>query len=148
MSSAKPIPYVVAGVAGVAAVAIAVGAYAAGNSSSGNSGTATAAQGTPGRQLPPNGQGPLGFGTPVTGAAADKAKAAALAKYRGSVQQVMKLNDGSYVVHVITSSTEYHVLVSKDFKVMGADQGGPGAGGPPQGLAPQSGTAAPPGTTQ
>jgi len=37
--------------------------------------------------------------------------------------------DGSYVAHVITSNGEYHVTVSRDFKVTGAQQGGPGQGG-------------------
>jgi hypothetical protein len=36
----------------------------------------------------------------------------------------MKLSDGTYVAHVITSNGEYHVTVSKDFKVSGAQQGG------------------------
>jgi hypothetical protein len=36
----------------------------------------------------------------------------------------MKLDDGSYVVHVITSNGEYHVAVSKDFEVTGAQPGG------------------------
>jgi hypothetical protein len=88
-----------------------------------------------------------GFGTPATGAAAARARAAALAKYRGSVERVDKLPDGSYVVHVITPKAEYHVLVSKDYHVTGADQGhgAPGRGGPPPaGNAPRSGTAAPP----
>ena len=66
----------------------------------------------------------------MTGAAADKAKAAALAKYNGSVEQVMKLNDGSYVVHVIRyDDTEVHVLVGKDFRVTGVEQGGDGRPG-------------------
>jgi hypothetical protein len=56
----------------------------------------------------------------------------------------VKLQDGTYVVHVITSGGERHVHVSKDFKVIGADQGGPGAGGPPPGVPPQGG--APQGT--
>ena len=73
-----------------------------------------------------------------------KAKAAALARYEGSVEQVVQLGDGSYVVHVITSAGEYHLSVSTDFKVTGAEQGRPGAGGapasPPAGAAPQGGT--------
>ena len=87
-------------------------------------------------------QPPAGFGTPATGAAAAKAKAAALAKYKGTAERVMKLPDGSYMVHVLTSGGgEYHVAVSKDFAVTGAQQGGPGgSGGPPQGAAPPSGS--------
>jgi hypothetical protein len=98
----------------------------------GSSGIANAAQGLPagrpsgGFQPPPNGQAPPGFGAPATGAAAGRAKAAALTKYRGTVEQVMQLQDGSYAVHVITADGEYHVLVSKDFKITGAQQGGPG----------------------
>jgi hypothetical protein len=148
MSRSKPMRYVAAG---VAAVALAFGAYAVGNSNSSNSsngvanasGAAPAANGQQqvpqGGQVPRNGQGPPGgFGTPVSGATAKKVEAAALARYNGSVEQVMKLDDGSYVVHVITSNGEYHVAVSKDFKVTGAQQGGPGAGGAgvPGGAAP------------
>jgi hypothetical protein len=81
-----------------------------------------------------------GFGTPVSGATAAKAKTAALAKYKGTVERVMKLDDGSYVVHVITSSGEYHVAVSKDFKVTGAQQGGPGASGAPPAGSSESGS--------
>lgn len=73
-----------------------------------------------------------GFGTPATGAAADKAKAAALAKYPGTAERVMKLSDGSYVVHVMRSSGgEVHVLVSKAFAVTGTEQGPPAGGAPP-----------------
>ena len=138
MSSSRPAKFAVGG---LAAVVLALGAYAIDNSNSGNgtSGTAAAAQAgqAPGGRTPPGGHTPRsgrmppGFGAPATGAAADKAKAAALAKYKGSVEQVVKLSDGSYVVHVITSKGEYHVHVSKAFEVTGADQGGPGRGGPP-----------------
>jgi hypothetical protein len=145
MSSSKPATFAVAG---IVAVAVAFGAYALGNSNSGNgtSGAASAAQPGAGR-FPGNrnGNAPPGFGAPVTGATADKVKAAALARYKGTVEQVMKLDDGSYVVHVLTANSEYHVHVSKDFTVTGVDQGGPGAGGPP-GAAPQ-GAVPRPGTT-
>ena len=144
-NNSKPIPFVVAG---VAAVLLAFGAYALGKSNSNNNTASTpaAAQvpGTTGNGQVPgqNGQAPPGFGTDVTGAAASKAKAAALAKYDGDVERVMKLDDGSYVVHVLTSSGEYHVLVSKDFEVTGAQQGGPGQGGGVPGTgAPQTGGA-------
>jgi hypothetical protein len=131
---------------GVAAVVLAFGAYAIGSSHSdqGTAGTANASAGSvpgarPGR-MPQNGQGPRpGFGTPVTGTAADKVKAAVLARYQGTVERIMQLGDGSYVVHVLTSSDELHVAVSKDFKVTGAEQGGPGAGGPP-GARPSQGS--------
>ena len=136
MPISNPIKYAAAG---IAAVVLAFGAYALGNSSSGNgtAGSANAAQQpVPGgrlRQMPQNGQAPPGFGTPATGADATKATAAALARYKGTAERVMKLQDGSFVVHVITSGGEYHVAVSKDFKVTGAQQGGPGhgAGAPP-----------------
>jgi hypothetical protein len=145
-NNSKPIPFLAAG---VAAVLLAFGAYALGKSNSNDSTTtapaATQLPGTSNGQVPgqngqvpsqngqvpgQSGQAPPGFGTDVTGAAASKAKAAALAKYDGTVERVMKLDDGSYVVHVLTSSGgEYHVLVSRDFKVTGAQQGGPGQGG-------------------
>ena len=147
MSGSNPIKYIVAG---VAAVVIAFAAYAIGNSNSGNGtsgvanasqpGAANAAPGNgqfPGNGGPPQGgQAPPGFGTPATGAAAAKAKAAALSRYSGTVERVMKLPNGSYVVHVVTSKGEYHVTVSRDFKVTGAQQGGPGHGGPPAGMHP------------
>jgi hypothetical protein len=41
----------------------------------------------------------------------------------------MKLDDGSYEVHVIRSGgEEVHVLVSKDFRITGTEQGGPPPG--------------------
>jgi hypothetical protein len=80
-----------------------------------------------------NGAGPQGgFGTPVTGATADKAKAAALAKYPGTAERVVQLPDGSYEVHVITKSGgEVHVKVSKAFQVTGTDTGPPAGAAPP-----------------
>jgi hypothetical protein len=145
MSTPKPITFAAAG---IAAVVIAFGAYALGSSNSdqGTSGTANATaagQVSGDSQLPQNGQARPGFGTPVAGAEADKAEAAALAKYKGTAERVMKLDDGSYVVHVITSNSEYHVSVSKNFEVTGAQQGGPGRGGAPGislGTAPQGGS--------
>jgi len=113
--------------AGAAAVAVAIGGLAIGNSSSSNgaSGTTNATQAVPPAQAPRSGQVPQnwrpGTGTIITGAAADKAKAAALAaKYQGTVNRVLKLSDGSYVVHLIATSGPHHVFVSKDFKVTGA----------------------------
>jgi hypothetical protein len=55
----------------------------------------------------------------------------------------MKLANGSYVVHVIQSGGkgEVHVLVGKDFKVTGTEQGGPPGGAPPAGSNAPSGTA-------
>lgn len=115
--------------AGLAAALLALGGYAIGKSNT--SDTATAAAGPQAAaQMPQQqtGQAPPGFGTQATGVAAEKAKAAAVAKYPGNVEGVMQLSDGSYVVHVITSSGEVHVAVSKDFTVTGTEQGP--AGGP------------------
>jgi hypothetical protein len=70
--------------------------------------------------VPPNWQ--PGTGMIITGAAADKAKAAAVAaKYGGTVNRVLKLSDGSYVVHLIATSGPHHVFVSKAFKVTGSE---------------------------
>jgi hypothetical protein len=128
MSASKPMRYIAAG---ITAVAIAFGGYAVGssNSSDGTNGVANAAQQSAPGQLPRNGQGPPGFGTPVAGAAAQKVKAAVLAKYRGTVESVLRLRDGSYVAHVLTSKGDYRVAVSKDYQVTGAQQGGPRPGG-------------------
>jgi hypothetical protein len=62
-----------------------------------------------------------GAGTIITGAAANEAKAVALAKYPGgTVNHVLKLSDGSYAVHMIKISWPHHVFVSMNFKVTGA----------------------------
>jgi hypothetical protein len=113
--------------AGAAAVAVAIGGFAIGNSSSSNSesGTTTAAQAAAAGQAPRSGQVPQnwrpGTGTIITGAAADEAKAVAVAKDPGgTVNRVLKLSDGSYAVHRILISGPHHVFVSKDFKVTGA----------------------------
>jgi hypothetical protein len=113
---------------GIASVAVAIGAYAIVNSSSSNgaSGTASAAmfarQGQNQRavgRIPQNWHS--GSGTIITGAAANKAKAVALAKYPGgTVNRVLKLSNGSYAVHMIKISWPHHVFVSKSFQVTGA----------------------------
>ena len=77
------------------------------------------------------------MGTPVTGAAAAKAKAAALAKYPGTVERVEATPAGTYVVHVIRSSGEVHVLVDRQFRVTGTFSG------PPRGAMPPAGSAKP-----
>jgi len=113
---------------GTAAIAVAIGAYMSVNSSSSNgaSGTAYAATSAqPGQNQRVVGQVPQnwhsGTGTIITGAAANKAKAAALAKYPGgTVNRVLKLSDGSYAVHMIKISWPHHVFVNKNFKVTGA----------------------------
>jgi hypothetical protein len=62
-----------------------------------------------------------GSGAIITGAAADKTKAVAIAKYPGgTVNRVLKLSDGSYAVHMIKISWPHHVFVSKNLKVTGA----------------------------
>ena len=113
---------------GTAAVAAAIGAYAIVNpgSSNGASGTASAATfAPPGQNQRVVGQVPQnwhsGTGTIITGAAANEAKAAALAKYPGgTVNRVLQLSDGSYAVHMIKISWPHHVFVSKNFEVTGA----------------------------
>jgi hypothetical protein len=113
---------------GTAAIAVAISAYAIVNSNSTNgaSGTANAATlAQPGQNQRVVGQVPQnwrpGTGTIITGAAANKAKAAALAKYPGgTVNRVLKFSDGSYAVKYIKISWPHHVFVSEDFKVTGA----------------------------
>jgi hypothetical protein len=113
---------------GTAAIAVAIGSYAIVNSGSNNgaSGTANAATlAQPGQNQRVVGQVPQnwrpGTGTIITGAAANEAKAAALAEYPGgTVNRVLKLSDGSYAVHMIKISWPHHVFVSKNFKVTGA----------------------------
>jgi hypothetical protein len=114
-----------------AAVAVAVGGYAIGHSSSSNaaSGTATHAPAQFGPrfgQAPEQqtGQVPAGWqpgtGTIITGAAADQAKAAAVAKYPGgTVNRVLQLSDGSYAVHRIGTAAPHHIFVSTNFEVTG-----------------------------
>jgi hypothetical protein len=134
-------------VAGAATVAVAIGGVAISNSSSSSSASgaakvaqvATPSHGprsphllatggapsghTPTAPKPTSGQLPAGWspgsGTLITGAAAEKAKAAALAKYSGTVNRVLQLSDGSYAVHLLGTSGPHHVFVSKDFKVTG-----------------------------
>jgi hypothetical protein len=113
--------------AGAAAVAVAIGgiAIASSSSSNGASGNPNLAPTAQSGQAPQVGQVPQnwspGTGTIITGAAADKAKAVAVAKYPGgTVNRVLKLSDGSYAVHRILTPAPHHVFVSMDFKVTGA----------------------------
>jgi hypothetical protein len=121
--------------AGAAAIAVAIGGYAAINSTSSN-GASSANGGTVAKVVPfhrgqpgPSkvvGQVPAnwrpGTGTIVTGAAANKARAAAVAAYPGgTVNRVVLLSNGEYNVHIIAVSWPHHVFVSKDFKVLGAE---------------------------
>ena len=113
---------------GTAAIAVAIGAYAIVNqgSSNGASGTANAATlARLGQSQRVVGHVPQNWrprtGTIITGAAANKAKAVALAKYPGgTVNRVLKLSDGSYAVHMIKIRWPHHVFVSKNFEVTGA----------------------------
>jgi hypothetical protein len=117
--------------AGAAVVTLAVSGFALGNSGSGSStGTATASgpanttQAAAPTKAQPTGQIPQGWqqgdGTLITGAAADKVKALALANYAGTVNRVLKLSDGSYVAHMFANPAgPHHVFVSKDFKITG-----------------------------
>jgi len=133
-------------VATVAAAILAIGAHSIGNSKPGSGvGTAAAAQAGPqgaGGGQPPTGRAggaPPGMGSDVTGATADKVAKAALAKYPGTIERVVKLPDGSYVAHVITGQGEVHVALSASFQVTGTEQRPPG-GPPPGAIAQASGT--------
>jgi hypothetical protein len=118
--------------AGVAAIALASGGYAIANSGSSSSANTTMV----GKVIPfergnpspatPVGQIPANFtdgsGTIVTGTAANKAKAAALAAYPGGiVNRVALLSDGEYNVHMIAVNWPHHVFVDTNFKVVGAE---------------------------
>jgi hypothetical protein len=118
--------------AGAAAIALATGGYAiadSGSSSSANA--ATAGKVVPFQRGQPSpatkvGQIPASFsagtGTIVTGTAADKAKAAAVAAYPGgTVNRVVLLSDGEYNVHIIGVNWPHHVFVNQSFKVVGAE---------------------------
>ena len=121
--------------AGVVAVVVAVGGYAIGNATSGDGGSGSANAAPAGQSRQPqgagqsgqpqvNGQAPQnwspGTGTIITGAAADKATAAAVAQYpEGTVNRVLQLSDGSYAVHRIGTSAPHHIFVSTDFRVTG-----------------------------
>src|ERR1700737_2374690 len=118
--------------AGAAAITLAIGGYAIADSGS----TSSANAATVGKVVPfqrgqPSpatkvGQVPASFsagtGTIVTGAAANKAKAAALAAYPGgTVNRVVLLSDGEYNVHIIGVNWPHHVFVNQNFKVVGAE---------------------------
>lgn len=73
--------------------------------------------------------------TPLTGATADKVKAAALAKYPGAtVDRVETDSDGVYEAHVTTKAGDnITVEIDKSFKVTGTQAGGGHGGGGPGG---------------
>jgi hypothetical protein len=123
-------------IAGGAAIAVAAGGIAIANSSAGNGASGTASAATTAQVIPfdrgnpspskvvgqvPQGWSP-GSGTIVTGTAADKATAAAVAAYPGGmVNRVVLLSNGGYSVHILGVNWPHHVFVSKDFKVIGAE---------------------------
>jgi hypothetical protein len=118
--------------AGVAAIALFAGGYAIATSGSSSSASpATAGKVIPfdrGHPSPAThvGQVPPDFspgtGTIVTGTAANRAKAAALAAYPGgTVNRVVLLTGGEYNVHMIGVNWPHHVFVTKSFKVVGAE---------------------------
>jgi hypothetical protein len=133
----KTVLKTVAGVAALAAIAFGASAIA-GASGGASSSNAAGRMGPPG-QMPQGGAPPgsPGFGSPVSGATAAKVKAAALAKYPGTVERVMALPNGGYVAHVFQKNgNEVHVHVNSQFQVTGIDSGAPGpspAGGMPPG---------------
>ncbi|MCU1352405.1 MAG: hypothetical protein JWM05_1614 [Acidimicrobiales bacterium] len=136
--------------AAVAVVAVSIGGYAIAGASSSPSGTTAASASTASATSPSTttagtssagkvipftpgqpgasktvGQIPAsykaGTGTIVTGTAADKAKAAAVAAYPGgTVNRVVLLSNGDYNVHIIGVNWPHHVFVSSAFKVLGA----------------------------
>jgi hypothetical protein len=132
MFSRKPTKRVAAA---AAVIALALGGVAITSSSSSSSGSGTAsaagAQVMPFHRGEPSpakvvGQVPASFtpgtGTIVTGAAAESAKAAAMAAYPGgTVNRVVRLSNGEYNVHVIAVNWPHHVFVNKEFKVIGAE---------------------------
>ena len=118
--------------AGAAAIALAFGGLAIANSGSSSSASAaTTAKVIPFHRGQPSpakvvGQVPPGWtagsGAIVTGTAANKAKAAALAAYPGgTVNRVVQVSGGDYNVHIIGVNWPHHVFVNQDFKVIGAE---------------------------
>jgi hypothetical protein len=122
--------------AGAAAIALAGGGYAIADASPSGSASASPNPAKLAKVIPfqrgqPSpatvvGQVPANFtpgtGTLITGAAANKAKTAALAAYPGgTVNRVVLLSNGEYNVHMIGVNWPHHVFVSKDFKVVGAE---------------------------
>jgi hypothetical protein len=123
-------------VAGATAIALAIGGYAIVDAISSNGVSNSAAAANVANVIPfhrgqPSpatvvGQVPANFspgtGTIVTGTAADKAKAAALAAYPGgTVNRVVLLSNSEYNVHMIGVNWPHHVFVSNGFQVVGAE---------------------------
>jgi hypothetical protein len=127
--SRRKLPIAIA--AGAVAIALASGGYALTHSSRTTTANAPAVGKVvpfqPGQPTPatPVGQVPPsyapGTGTIISGTAADKAKAAALAAYPGgTVNRVVLLSDGEYNVHMIGVNWPHHVFVNTNFQVVGA----------------------------
>jgi hypothetical protein len=148
----QPILKAAAGVAALAAIAFGASAIAgaSGNSQSSAGGPMGAVGAAPSAGGPPAGGPPAGaprrgvgpgMGQPVTGATAAKVKAAALARYPGTIERIDSIPGLGYVAHVFRAGNggEVHVLVTSQFQVKGLAPG-PGGGRPPSGSAP-SGTA-------
>jgi hypothetical protein len=117
---------------GATVIVLASGGYAIADSgSSSSTNAATAGKVIPFQRGAPSpatkvGQIPAGFkdgsGTLITGTAANKAKAAAVAAYPGgTVNRVALLSDGEYNVHIIGVNWPHHVFVNQNFKVVGAE---------------------------
>jgi hypothetical protein len=120
---------------GAAAIAVGGGAFGIVSATSGGGSGAASAATTPkvipfdrGQPSPSTvvGQVPQGWsagsGTLVTGTAADRATAAAVAAYPGgTVNRVVRLSNGDYNVHIIAVNWPHHVFVNKDFQVIGAE---------------------------
>jgi hypothetical protein len=118
------------GAAAAAAAVLAIGGYLVGTGQSDSAATSAnttnpaAQEGGQGRP----GFGPrAGFGTEVTGDAAQKVQQAVAAEYDGGIERVQQLSDGSYLAHVITSDGEIYVSVSKSFEITGTQQRAQGA---------------------
>lgn len=121
---------------GATTAALAFGGYAIADSGSSNSVSSSATAVTAGKVIPFKrgekgssktiGQIPAswtaGSDTVVTGEAANKAKAAATAAYKGGkVNRVVLLSNGEYNVHIIGVNWPHHVFVSKNFTVVGVE---------------------------
>ncbi len=63
-----------------------------------------------------------GSGTIVSGTAATRATQAALTSYAsGVVDRVVRLSNGEYEVRYIGVNSPHHIVVTSDFKVVGAN---------------------------
>jgi hypothetical protein len=117
---------------GATAIALAIGGSALASSGSSSGANApTAGKVIPFHRGQPSpstsvGQVPANFtpgtGSIITGTAASKASAAAVAAYPGGiVDRVALLGNGEYNVHMIAVNWPHHVFVSSTFKVVGAE---------------------------